>query len=96
MSGFVIACLLALSPTNLSPFLVNATTDGVVLTPSAFAIIVGLGFALGRVIKTDDTIRAINQKICKQLYQQNTNKYINCSTKDINENIKLIKDITND
>ena len=61
-----------------------------------FAIIVCLGFALGRAIKTDDTIRAINQKICKQLYQQNTNKYINCSTKDINKNIELIKDITND
>ena len=60
------------------------------------AIIMVFGFALGRVTKTDDTIRAINQKICKQLYQQNTNKYINCSTKDINENIKLIKDITND
>ena len=60
------------------------------------AMIITLGFSLGRVIKTDDTIRAINQKICKQLYQQNTNKYINCSTKDINENIKLIKDITND
>lgn len=60
------------------------------------AVISTLGFALGRAIKTDDTIRAINQKICKQLYQQNTNKYINCSTKDINENIKLIKDITND
>ena len=55
-----------------------------------------IGFSFGRAIKTDDTIRAINQKICKQLYQQNTNKYINCSTKDINENIKLIKDITND
>lgn len=55
-----------------------------------------IGFSLGRAIKTDDTIRAINQKICKQLYQQNTNKYINCSTKDINENTKLIKDITND
>lgn len=59
-------------------------------------VIITIGFSLGRAIKTDDTIRAINQKICKQLYQQNTNKYINCSTKDINENIKLIKDITND
>ena len=59
-------------------------------------IIMVFGFALGRVIKTDDTIRAINQKICKQLYIKDTNKYINCSTKDINENIKLIKDITND
>ena len=60
------------------------------------AVISTLGFALGRAIKIDNTIRNVNQKICKQLYQQNTNKYINCSTKDINENIKLIKDITND
>ena len=59
-------------------------------------VIITLGFSLGRAIKNDDTIRAINQKICKQLYQQNTNKYINCNTKDINENIKLIKDIRND
>ena len=60
------------------------------------AIIMIFGFALGKWIKNDDTIREINQKICKQLYQQNTNKYINCNTKDIDENIKLIKDITND
>ena len=59
-------------------------------------VIIILGSALGRCIKNDDTIREVNQKICKQLYQQNTNKYINCSAKDINENIKLIKDITND
>ena len=60
------------------------------------AMIMTFGFALGKCIKNNDTIIEINQKICKQLYQQNTNKYINCSTKDINENIKLIKDITND
>ena len=58
-------------------------------------VIITLGFSF-RAIKTHKTIRTINQKICKQIYQQNTNKYINCSTKDINENIKLIKDITND
>ena len=59
-------------------------------------VIIILGLALSRCIKNDDTIREVNQKICKQLYQQNTNKYINCRTKDINENIKLIKDISND
>ena len=60
------------------------------------AVFITLGFSLGRAIKIHKTIRTINQKICKQLYQQNTNKYINCSTKNINENIKLIKDISND
>lgn len=63
-----------------------------------FIVVISMvfGFTLGRAIKTDDTIRAINQKMCKQLYTKDTNKYINCSTKDINENTKLIKDITND
>ena len=41
LSGFVIACLLAVSPTSLSPPFVKPTTDGVVLLPSAFAITVG-------------------------------------------------------
>lgn len=39
---FVIACLLAAAPTNLSPYLVKAMTDGVVLTPSAFSITFGV------------------------------------------------------
>ncbi len=38
LSGFVTACLLAVSPTNLSPSFVNATIEGVVLLPSTFAI----------------------------------------------------------
>src|SRR5665647_2537191 len=37
----VTACRLAISPTRTSPLLVNATTDGVVRPPSAFAMIVG-------------------------------------------------------
>lgn len=32
-SEFVTACLLAAEPTSLSPSLVKATTDGVVLAP---------------------------------------------------------------
>jgi len=41
-SGFVTACLLAADPTNLSPSLVKATTDGVVLTPYEFSITLGV------------------------------------------------------
>ena len=41
LSAFVTACLFAGSPTILSPSFVNATTDGVVLIPSLFAIIWG-------------------------------------------------------
>lgn len=37
-SGLVTAYLLAALPTNLSPSLVKATTEGVVLIPSAFSI----------------------------------------------------------
>jgi len=41
-SGFVTACLLAADPTNLSPSLVKAITDGVVLTPYEFSITLGV------------------------------------------------------
>ena len=37
-SGFVTACLFAACPTRRSPFLLNATIDGVVRTPSALGI----------------------------------------------------------
>ena len=39
--GLVTACLLAGSPTNLSPSFVKPTTDGVVLPPSGLGITVG-------------------------------------------------------
>src|SRR5450631_350292 len=39
-SILVTACRLAISPTRTSPFLANATTDGVVRPPSALAMIV--------------------------------------------------------
>jgi hypothetical protein len=41
LSGFVIACLLAVSPTRRSPPFVKPTTEGVVLLPSAFAMTTG-------------------------------------------------------
>ena len=62
----------------------------------ALIVVTGLVFGGGLRVGINETTTEIKQSICKQLYQQNTNKYINCSTKDINENIKLIKDITND
>src|SRR3954451_6415885 len=40
-STLVTACRLATSPVSTSPFLANATTDGVVRDPSALAITVG-------------------------------------------------------
>ena len=40
-SAFVTAWRLAISPTSTSPPLENATTDGVVRVPSAFAMMVG-------------------------------------------------------
>src|SRR3954462_15157909 len=40
-STLVTACRLATSPTRTSPDLLNATTDGVVRDPSAFAMTVG-------------------------------------------------------
>jgi hypothetical protein len=41
LSGLVTACLLAVSPTSLSPFFAKPTTDGVVLIPSALVITTG-------------------------------------------------------
>ena len=38
LSELVTACLLAVTPTKRSPSLLNATTEGVVLAPSEFAI----------------------------------------------------------
>jgi hypothetical protein len=40
-SGLVMACLFATCPTSLSPVLVNATTEGVVLIPSGLGITFG-------------------------------------------------------
>src|SRR6478735_4060132 len=40
-STLVTACRLATSPTSTSPLLENATTDGVVRPPSAFAMMLG-------------------------------------------------------
>ena len=62
----------------------------------AFIVITGLTFGAGLRIGINETTTETNQKICEQLYTKDTNKYIDCNTKDINENIKLIKDITND
>lgn len=36
------ACLLAAAPTSFSPYLVKATTEGVVRTPSAFSMTLGV------------------------------------------------------
>jgi hypothetical protein len=41
-SGFVTACRFAGVPTSFWPSAVKATTDGVVLYPSAFSITLGL------------------------------------------------------
>ncbi len=41
-SGLVTACRFATCPTSSSPLSVNATTEGVVLEPSAFGMTTGL------------------------------------------------------
>ena len=56
-----------------------------------FIVITGLTFGAGLRIGINETTTEIKQNICKQLYTKDTNKYINCNTKDIDENIKLIK-----
>lgn len=36
-----------------------------------------------------------NRSICQQLYKYSTDSYINCNSKRLRENIRLIKDISN-
>lgn len=52
-SGFVMAYLLAGAPTNLYLSAVNATTEAVVLEPSAFSITFG---ALPSIIATQENV----------------------------------------
>lgn len=35
-----------------------------------------------------------NRSICQQLYKYSTDGYINCNSKGLSENIRLIKDIS--
>lgn len=63
---FVTACRLAGAPTNLSPSLVNATTDGVVLTPSEFSIT--YKHSMNWSPQQTTTIIAKNRKIFKAIY----------------------------
>lgn len=35
-----------------------------------------------------------NRRICQQLYKYSTDSYINCNSKGLSENIRLIKDIS--
>ena len=62
----------------------------------AVLVITGLTFGGGLRVGINETTAEIKEGIYKQLYAKDTSKYINCNTKDIDENIKLIKDITND
>lgn len=66
------------------------------ITTMLILIAVVMMFAFGAGYGTIKTYRNDNQLICKQLYQKDTNAYINCNVKSTEENIKLIKDISND
>lgn len=59
-------------------------------------IVLFFTFVIGACIGITETNIDKNQLICKQLYQKDTNAYINCKAKSTDENIKLIKDISND
>src|SRR3954449_3000661 len=71
-STLVTAWRLAISPTRTSPFLANATTDGVVRPPSAFAMTVGsppsrtatTEFVVPRSIPTARAIRDLLSRSC--------------------------------
>src|SRR3954467_6472507 len=70
-STLVTAWRVAISPTRTSPFLANATTDGVVRPPSAFAMTVGsppsrtatTEFVVPRSIPTARAIRVSPQSL---------------------------------
>lgn len=58
--------------------------------------VIGVTFAMTFCSVHDSTSNSIRQSICKQLYQKNTNSYINCCNRNLEESIKLIKDISNE
>lgn len=63
------ACLFAGSPTSRSPFSVNATTEGVVLAPSAFSITLG------------DCAKRVQAHACyAHIQDEIVRHYISCNT----------------
>ena len=70
-------------------------TDNIITTIFILFAIVTI-FAFGAGYGTITVCRNDNQLICKQLYQKDTSAYINCNAKSTEENIRLIKDTSND
>ena len=65
----VMACLFEAAPTSLSPSLVKATTDGVVLAPSEFSITFG---TLPSIMATHELVVRILMVLYKDSYLNNS------------------------
>lgn len=58
-------------------------------------IFFGIGYGAGWVCGNETTITETKQTLCRE-FMKETNNYINCNTKELNEIIKLIKEQTNE
>lgn len=58
-------------------------------------ILLGIGYGAGWVYGNDITITETRQTLCKE-FMKETPEYISCNTKELNEIIKMIKELTNE
>lgn len=59
--------------------------------PLTWVAVFGIGWCTGN----DATVKSTRQTICRE-FMKETNNYINCNTKGLNEVIKMIKEQTNE
>lgn len=53
-------------------------------------LIIGFGFIIGCAVGFNNAEENIGKKMCERLYS-NTNDYLQCNTKGVYENVKLIQ-----
>lgn len=56
-------------------------------------ILLGVGYGVGFVYGNDTTVTSTRQTLCRE-FMTETNNYINCNTKGLDEIIKMIKEQT--
>lgn len=65
-------------------------TQAVIFFIVVFILIIGFGYIIGWSVGDSNAEKNIDKKVCERLYS-NTNDYLQCNTKSIYENVKLIQ-----
>lgn len=65
-------------------------TQAVIFFIVVFILITGFGFTIGWAVGYNNAEINIDKKMCERLYS-NTNDYLQCNTKGVYENVKLIQ-----